>query len=34
MVQLLAVNDEMHRHFYGKLGYKDAANLVIKGKWL
>ena len=34
MVQLLAVNDEMHHHFYGKLAYKKANNLVIMSKWL
>lgn len=34
MVQLQAVNDEMHAHFYGKLGYKDATNLVLKSKFL
>ena len=34
MVQLEAVNDEMHHHFYGRQGYKDASNLVLKTKWL
>lgn len=34
MVQLLAVNDSMHNRFYGKLGYKNATNLVLKTKWL
>ena len=34
MIQLQAVNDEMHAHFYGKLGYKDTRNLVPKAKWL
>ncbi len=34
MVQLQAVNDEMHDHFYGKLEYKKADNLVIMTKWL
>lgn len=34
MVQLEAVNDEMHAHFYGKLGYNDATNLVLKSKFL
>ena len=34
MIQLQAVNDEMHTHFYGKLGYKDTRNLVSKAKWL
>ncbi len=34
MVQLQSVNDEMHSHFYGKLGYRDAKNLVLKSKLL
>lgn len=34
MIQLQAVNDEMHGHFYGKLQYRDATNLVLKTKWL
>lgn len=34
MVQLLAVNDAMHDHFYGKAGYKPCTNLVLKSKWL
>ncbi len=34
MVQLVSVNDEMHEHFYGKLGYEDAANLKLKAKML
>lgn len=34
MVQLLAVNDGKHAHFYGKLGYKNAENLVLKVKFL
>lgn len=34
MIQLQAVNDEMHEHFYGKLGYKNANNFVLKTKWL
>jgi len=32
LIQMEAVNDEMHNSFYGKLGYKDAKNLVIKSK--
>lgn len=32
LIQMEAVNDEMHNSFYGKLGYKDARNLVIKSK--
>ncbi len=34
MVQLIAVNDELHEHFYGKLGYRDATNLKLKTKIL
>jgi GNAT superfamily N-acetyltransferase len=34
MVQLQAVNDELHRKFYGNLQYQDAGNLVLKSKWL
>lgn len=34
MVQLISVNDEMHEHFYGKLGYHDASNLKLKSKFL
>lgn len=33
-IQLEAVNDDMHNSFYGKLGYKDTKNLVMKFKWL
>jgi len=32
MVQLQAVNDEMHNNFYGNLGYKDCHNLILKAK--
>lgn len=34
MVQLESVNDAMHRQFYGKLGYQDCNNLVLKSKML
>lgn len=34
MVQLQSVNDEMHRQFYDKLGYRDTRNLVLKSKFL
>jgi len=34
MVQLQAVNDEMHNRFYGKLQYKDSSNLILKSKCL
>ncbi len=32
LIQLQAVNDEFHEHFYGKLGYKNVSNLVLKTK--
>lgn len=34
LIQLQAVKDEMHEHFYSKLEYKDATNLILKSKWL
>ena len=34
MIQLQSVNDAMHSHFYGKLGYQDCTNLVLKSKFL
>ena len=34
LIQLQAVNDDHHNHFYGKLGYKDAKNLILKTKIL
>lgn len=34
MIQLQAVNDDMHNSFYGKLNYQDCGNLVLKSKWL
>ncbi len=34
MIQLQAVNDELHNAFYGKLNYKDCRNLVLKSKFL
>lgn len=34
IVQLQAINDEMHNSFYGKLNYKNAENLILKSKWL
>lgn len=34
MVQLMAVNDDLHNHFYGKLNYYDATNLALKAKFL
>ncbi len=32
-VELLAINDEMHERYYGKAGYKNAVNFVMKVKW-
>jgi len=34
MIQLQAVNDEMHEKFYGKLQYNTCTNFVLKSKWL
>ncbi len=34
LIQFQAVNDDFHHHFYGKLGYQNATNLVIKTKLL
>ena len=34
LIQLQSVNDDLHNHFYGKLGYKDASILVLKTKIL
>lgn len=33
-VELQAVNDEMHERYYGKAGYRNASNFVMKVKWL
>jgi predicted N-acetyltransferase YhbS len=33
-VELQAVNDEMHERYYGKAGYSNAKNFVLKVKWL
>ena len=32
-IELQAVNDEMHRQYYEKAGFKDAKNFVLKAKW-
>lgn len=32
LIQLQAVNDDMHNKFYGNLGYKDCHNLILKSK--
>lgn len=34
MIQLESLNDAWHSHFYGKLGYRDCSNLVLKSKFL
>lgn len=34
MIQLQAVNDDMHNAFYGKLNYQNCSNLVLKSKFL
>ncbi len=32
-VELQAVNDDMHERYYGKAGYRNAKNFVLKIKW-
>ena len=32
-VELQAVKDELHERYYGKAGYYDAKNFVMKAKW-
>lgn len=32
-VELQAVKDEMHERYYGKAGYRDAKNFILKVKW-
>lgn len=32
-IELQAVKDEMHEKYYGKAGYFDAGNFVMKCKW-
>ena len=32
-IELQAVNDEMHERFYGKAGFGNAHNFVLKVKW-
>ena len=34
MIQLKAVDDDMHEQFYGKLQYKNTHGFVSKAKWL
>lgn len=33
-VELQAVNDALHEGYYGKAGYKNATNFVLKVKWM
>lgn len=32
-IEMQAVSDELHEHYYGKAGYHDAKNFVMKVKW-
>ena len=32
-IELQAVNDEHHERYYGKAGYRNAKNFVMKVKW-
>jgi len=34
LIQLQAVADDAHERFYGRLGYKNALNFVLKCKML
>lgn len=34
LVQFMAVNDDAHDRFYGRLGYKNTTNLTLKGRFL
>lgn len=34
LVQLMAVSDEAHDRFYGRLGYQNTTTLVSKGRFL
>lgn len=34
LIQLMAVNDDAHDRFYGRLGYQNTNTLVSKGKFL
>ena len=34
LIQLQMVNDEKHRRFYRRLGYRTATNLILKSKIL
>ena len=32
-IELQAVYDDLHEQYYGKAGYKNAVNFVVKVKW-
>ena len=32
-IEMQAVSDELHEHYYGKAGYRNAKNFVMKVKW-
>ena len=34
MIQLQAVNDDMHKNYYGKLDYENTGDLILKSKWI
>ncbi len=34
LIELLAVNDDQHDHFYGKAGFHNTKSLIPKAKWL
>lgn len=34
LIQLMAVNDDAHDRFYGRLGYQNTTTLVSKGRFL
>ena len=34
IIELNSVNDEKHKHFYSKLGFYEATNFVMMGKFL
>ena len=34
IIELNSVNDEIHKHFYSKLGFYEATNFVMMGKFL
>ncbi len=34
LMELLAVNDDLHEHYYGKANYYKATNFVPRAKWL